>query len=64
MGAYFFCPICPIKATKTCCLQIFYLADIETLKMKQEKVLKGPVASSNIRIGRFPLLDYHTKILS
>ena len=22
--------------------------------MKQEKVLKGPVASSNIKIGRFP----------
>ena len=33
------------------------------VNVKQEKVLKGPVASSNIRIGRFPLLDYHTKIL-
>ena len=31
-----------------------YRTDVETLKLKQGKVLKGPVAPSNIKIGRFP----------
>ena len=53
-GGNYFCPTCPIKATETYCLQKCYRTDVETLKMKQEKVLKGPVASSNIKIGKFP----------
>ena len=52
-GGNYFCPICPIKATEAYCLQKFYRTDVEPLKMKQEKGLKGPVASSNIKIGRF-----------
>ena len=53
-GGNYFCPTCTIKATETYCLHKFYRTDVETLKMKQEKVLKGPVTSSNIKIGRFP----------
>ena len=53
-GGNYFCPTCTIKATEAYCLDKFYRVDVETLKMQQEKVLKGLFASSNIKIGRFP----------
>ena len=51
-GGNYFCPTCTIKATEIYCLHKFYRTDVKNLKMKQEKVLKGPVASSNIKIGK------------
>ena len=53
-GDNYFCPICPIKATQTYGLQTLFSAEVETLEMKQKKVLDGPLASANIKHGKFP----------
>ena len=53
-GGNYFCPICPIKATQTYSPQILFSADVETPEMNQKKVLDGPVASANIKHGKFP----------
>ena len=53
-GGNYFCPICPIKATQTYSLQTLFSTDIETLEMKQKKVLGGPIASANIKHAKFP----------
>ena len=51
---HYFCPICPIKATQTYNLQTLFSAEVETLEMKQKKVLDGPIASANIKHEKFP----------
>ena len=53
-GGNYFCPICPIKATQTYSLRTLFSAEVETLEMKQKKVLDGPIASANIKHGKFP----------
>ena len=50
-----FCPICPIKATQTYSLQTLFSADVETLEMKQKKVLDGLIASANVKPRKFPI---------
>ena len=52
-GGDYFCPIFPIKATQIYSLQAIFSAEIETLEMKQKKVLYGPIASANIKYGKF-----------
>ena len=53
-GGNYFYPICPIKATQTYSLQTLFSVEVETLEMKQKKVLDGPIASANIKHGKFP----------
>ena len=53
-GGNYFGPICPIIATQTYSLQTLFSADVETLEMKQKKVLDCPIVSANIKHGKFP----------
>ena len=57
-GGNYFCPICPIKATQTYSLRTLFSAEVERLEMKRKKVLDGPIASANIKHGKFPFSNF------
>ena len=49
----YFCPIYPIKSTQTYSLLNLFSAEVETLEIKEKKVLDSPIASANIKHEEF-----------